>query len=279
MSAPDAVRAPADFEERLRSYYFERSEEERAVRVGEKETSEQAAIVARYADLFSRPQLEALGAAAEAADGGDRERLARLQLTCEAGLVDAELTAREDALENATLAARVMWEGEELPLRTAQARLATLLEYGERDELGARALAVSSGFNEERRSLLAARNGLEAELSGEAARGRPQRARQGHLAPRSGSRAARDRAYDGGCMGTVARAVAGQPARWERDEIPSVFHVSWMRRLSPLADTYSKERSVPVCTASLHAIGFAIEDDSRIRLDLEDRPRSRRVHA
>ena len=56
MSAP-AVRAPAEFEERLRTYYFERSEEERAVRVGEKEVSEQAAIVERYSDLFTRPQL------------------------------------------------------------------------------------------------------------------------------------------------------------------------------------------------------------------------------
>jgi len=48
------VRTPAEFESRLRRYIFERSEESRAVRVGEKETSEQAKIVARYTDLFSR---------------------------------------------------------------------------------------------------------------------------------------------------------------------------------------------------------------------------------
>src|SRR5439155_6770635 len=165
VSAP-AVRAPAEFEERLRSYYFERSEEERAVRVGEKEISEQAAIVERYADLFSRPQLEALRAAEEEASDDERERLVRLRLTCEEGLADAELTAREDELENGLLAARVDWEGEELPLRSAQARLATLTGYRDRDELGTRALAVSIGFNEERRAILAARNEIEAELSG-----------------------------------------------------------------------------------------------------------------
>src|SRR4029078_12656310 len=38
-----------EFEGRLERYGIERSEEARAVRVGEKETSEQAAIVARYA--------------------------------------------------------------------------------------------------------------------------------------------------------------------------------------------------------------------------------------
>ena len=54
------VRTPNEFEARLQAYLFERSEEARAVRVGEKETSEQAAIVARYGDLFSHDQFVAL---------------------------------------------------------------------------------------------------------------------------------------------------------------------------------------------------------------------------
>src|SRR5205823_10062489 len=105
-------------------------------RVGEKEISEQAAIVARYADLFSREQLDVLRSAEEAAEGDERERLCRLQKTCEAGLLVAELAEREDALENAILAARVAFRGEELPLRSAQARLALLPGYHDREELG-----------------------------------------------------------------------------------------------------------------------------------------------
>ncbi len=54
---------PDQFEERLAQFLFERSEEARAVRVGEKETSEQAAIVARYEDLFTREQYAELKAA------------------------------------------------------------------------------------------------------------------------------------------------------------------------------------------------------------------------
>ena len=46
------MRTPVEYEERLARYFFERSEEGRAVRVGEKETSEQAAIVERYRELF-----------------------------------------------------------------------------------------------------------------------------------------------------------------------------------------------------------------------------------
>src|ERR687886_39634 len=97
-----AVRTPAEYESRLQRYLFERSEEGRAVRVGEKEISERAAIVARYSDLFTRDQLEALRAAeGEAPDGDERERLYRLRKTCEAGLIAAELAEREDARNRA----------------------------------------------------------------------------------------------------------------------------------------------------------------------------------
>src|SRR5207247_7269051 len=99
--------------------------------------------------------------------GDDRERLERLGLTCIEGLVDAELTAEEDELENDLLAARVEWRGEEMPLRTAQAQLAVLPAYADREELGARQVAVSAGFNNRRREVLEARASLDAELVGE----------------------------------------------------------------------------------------------------------------
>ena len=94
------VRDAAEYESRLQQYYFERAEEARAVRVGEKEVSEQAAIVARYRDLFTREQLDALHEA-ESAGGDDSERLYRLRKTCEAGVISAEIAEQEDALENA----------------------------------------------------------------------------------------------------------------------------------------------------------------------------------
>src|SRR3954447_10510576 len=89
-----AVRSPAEFEEQLQRYLYERSEEGRAVRVGEKEVSEQAAIVVRYADLFSREQLRALRDEEEAAEGDQREWLYRLRKTCESGLIAAELAEK-----------------------------------------------------------------------------------------------------------------------------------------------------------------------------------------
>src|SRR5262244_668048 len=109
-----AVRSAAEFEGQLQRYLFDRSEERRAVRVGEKEVSEQAAIDARYADLFSREQLQALR---EEEDGSDGD------------LVAAELAERDDELENALLAARVTFKDEELPLRSALAQLSVIPDY------------------------------------------------------------------------------------------------------------------------------------------------------
>src|SRR2546421_1007103 len=163
-----AVRTPLEYEERLQRYLYERSEEARAVRVGEKETSEQAEIVARYADLFSPGQLEALREAEVACEQPEeRERLYRLRKACEGGLIAAELAEREDALENAILAARVTWKGEEVPLRTAQALIAVLPEYQERDQLGDLQADESARFNDGRLELLRATEELDADLSGE----------------------------------------------------------------------------------------------------------------
>src|SRR5256885_2726153 len=162
-----AVRTPAEYESQLRRYLYDRSEEGRAVRVGEKEVSERAEIVARYRDLFSREQLEALRAAESEAADQERERLYRLRKTCEAGFVAAELAEREDMLENAILAARVEFKGEELPLRSAQAKLAVLTGYADRDELGALAAERSGAFNDDRLEVLSAGEELEADVSGQ----------------------------------------------------------------------------------------------------------------
>jgi hypothetical protein len=267
-----AVRTPVDFEERLARYLYERSEEARAVRVGEKETSEQAAIVARYADLFTRPQLEALREAEQAAGGDERERLARLRSTAADGIVVAELAERLDALENALLAERIDWRGEELPLRSALARLAVIPEYAGRDELGALQVEASARFNDDRRELLTAGETLAAELTGETdpvARHEEEK----QISLRELARV----------LSTTRETATGawEPLRerWldrllgsGRAELPSSAHSAWLRRLSPLESTYPEERAVEVCTATLAALGFDLGRVDGIKLDLEDRP-------
>jgi hypothetical protein len=57
----------------------------------------------------------------------------------------------------------------------------------------------------------------------------------------------------------------------EREQIPSSAHVPYMRRLSPLDATYTKDRAVPVCLETLGRLGLELEGTA-IRLDLDDRP-------
>jgi hypothetical protein len=267
-----AVRSPAEFEERLQRYLFERSEEGRAVRVGEKEVSEQAAIVARYQDLFSREQLQLLRECEEAADDDERERLYRLRKTCEGGIATAEFAEEDDEVENRILAARIAWKDEELPIRSAQARLAVLDSYRDREELGKLSADKNVEFNEDRVDLLAKFEALDADLSGIADPIERTEEEKG-ISLRELERVL-SRASD-----EVEDAYAKLREKWfarllgeERDEIPSSYHSGYMRRLSPLQSTYPKDRAVEVCMDTLAQLGFDLAGEQNIRLDLEDRP-------
>lgn len=267
-----AVRGAAEYEAAYRSYYAEAAEEYRAVRVGEKETSEQAAIVARHADLFTAEQLEALRAEEEAAPAEERERLYRLRKACEAGVVDAALAEREDELENGILAARLVFRGEELPLRAAEARLAVLPEYGAREELAALEQELSATFNPTRAELLVAREALAAELSGEPdAVARNEEQKQISLHELQAALRAASEAVDAD-YGRLRAHWFERLLGPERAEVPASAHARWLRRLSPLEATYTRERSVEVCVETVRALGFELETIPNIRLDLEDRP-------
>jgi len=229
------VRTPAEYEERLRTYLFERAEEVRAVRVGEKEVSERAAIVAAYSDLFSREQLDALRSA------------------------EAE-------------AGRIVFEGEEMPLRTAQAMLAVLPEYARRQALGDLHGDASAGFNEGRRELIAAEDELAADLSGIADPIERNEEEKGISIRDLEARLRKASEESTQPFGVLRDRWFERLLGPERDEIPASYHMSYMRRLSPLEATYTKERSVEVCMDTLSRLGFDLANDDKIRLDLEDRP-------
>jgi len=179
---------------------------------------------------------------------------------------------REDALENAVLAARVEFKGEQLPLRTAQAQLAVLADYGDRDELGRLANDVSAGFNEERLDVLRAGERLEADVSGiDDAVERNEEEKGISLRELEGALAAANEA--------VTDVYDRLKDRWlerllgpEREQVPSSSHIAYLRRLSPLEAIYTKEQAVPVCMDTLARLGFDLENEPNIKLDLDDRP-------
>jgi hypothetical protein len=267
-----SVLSPTEFQSRLERYLFERSEEWRAVRVGEKEISEQAEIVRRYADLFSREQLDALREVEEAESGDERELLYRLRKTCESGLVSAQLAEREDELENRLLAARVTFQGEEMPLRNAQAKLAVLASYADREQLGGIQAEASAAFNADRLELLRATEDLSAEYSGipdPVERNEEEK----NISLHDLSRALKQASDDSAESYRKLRATwFGRLLGDDHPEVPSSYHTSWMRRLSPLESTYTKDRATEICLQTLDALGFDLNAQPNIKLDLDDRP-------
>src|ERR1700704_6634412 len=246
-----AVLRPTEFQSLLERYLFERSEEWRAVRVGEKEISEQAEIVRRYADLFSREQLDALREVEEGESGDQRELLYRLRKTCESGLISSQLAEREDELENRLLAERVTFQGEEMPLRNAQAKLAVLASYADREELGQIQASASAKFNDDRLDLLRATEELAADYSG-IADAVERNEEEKDISLRELSRALKAASDES----TQSYGVLRE--RWftkllgdEREDVPSSYHTAYMRRLSPLESTYTKEPATEICLQTL----------------------------
>jgi hypothetical protein len=267
-----SVLSPTEFSARLEKYLFERSEEWRAVRVGEKEVSEQAEIVRRYADLFSREQLDSLWEAESGSSGDERELLYRLRKTCESGLVSAQLAEQEDELENRFLAERVTFRGEEMPLRNAQAKLAVLTAYADREELGRLQAESSAKFNPDRLDLLRQGEELQADLSGIAGAVERNEEEKG-ISLRDLSRALHAASIDS------TQSYGALRERWfarllgdEREEVPSSYHTAYVRRLSPLESTYTKDQATEKCLRTLEALGFDLTAQPNIKLDLDDRP-------
>jgi hypothetical protein len=266
-------RSPDEYEATLRAYLIERAEESRAVRVGEKEVSELAAIVARFADLFTREQLAGLRAAgSQETQGDEHERLYRLAQACESGIVTAELAPMQDEVRNAELALRVEFQGEELPLRSASARLGTLSSYAEREELGAALFDIWATLNDRLAELARRSEALRAEVSGEADPIRRSELEK-DISLRELARVLAEVAE------RQAQAYDDLRERWldrllgaERAPMPRSYHASFFVRLTPLSHVYTKERATEICLATLAAVGCDLRDLPNIRTDLADRP-------
>ncbi len=72
--------------------------------------------------------------------------------------------------------------------------------------------------------------------------------------------------------GASANAGSRSSSARSATRFPTNAHVHYLRRLSPLESTYTKDRAVEICLATTLALGFDMTAIPNIRLDLEDRP-------
>src|SRR4029453_5941116 len=120
---------------------------------------------------------------------------------------------------------------EELPLRTALAKLAVLDDHRRRDERGEIQRCASASFNEQRLDLLRAYEELEADLSGE-----PDPIARSEEEKRISMREL-ESVLNGASEEFETRFIAMRE-RWferllgpQRDEVPASAHMSYVRRL------------------------------------------------
>ena len=140
----------------------------------------------------------------------------------------SELAERKDELENAILAERVTFKGEEMPLRTAQAKLAVLPEYRDREELGDLQGDASAAFNDDAARAPAGRRRARRRALRNRRSGRAKRRGEGHLAARA-RRALRQASEDSaGAFATLRdrwfEALLGDERERDADLVPHVVH-------------------------------------------------------
>ena len=157
-------------------------------------------------------------------------------------------------------------------MRNAQAKLAVLDAYDEREELGEIHADATATMNERRLDVARAAEKMRAELSGIADPVERSEDDKG-----ISLRQLAEVLPDGSAL--VEDSFMEMRERWldrilgaERPANPSAYHAAYVRRLSPLRDVYSKERATEVCLATLTELGFDLAGDKNIRTDLEDRP-------
>ena len=160
-----------------------------------------------------------------------------------------------------------------MPLRTAQAKLAVLPAYRDREELGdaerrrVRRASTTDGASScatRTSSRPSSRASLDPVERNEEEKGISIRALAEQLRVASDESAER--------YGTLRDRWFERLLGPEREAVPASYHMAYMRRLSPLEETYTKERSVEVCMETLSQLGFDLANETSIRLDLDDRP-------
>ena len=161
-----------------------------------------------------------------------------------------------------------------MPLRNAQAQLAVLPEYarprGARRDPGRRERGVQP------RPARAAR--APARSSRPSSRASPTRSSATRRRRRSRCASSRGVAEGGERRRRPTRSPRSARAGSSGCSAPSAtscrrrYHTAYMRRLSPLESTYTKERATEICLATLTELGFDLAAATNIKLDLDDRP-------
>ncbi|MBO0682553.1 MAG: hypothetical protein J2P45_05305 [Candidatus Dormibacteraeota bacterium] len=246
----------------LRDSTYELENEGRQVRAGLKEEQDTAAIIQRYAWLYSEEAL----ATVEAASGEERQRV---RATIIQGMVEKRTAAQEDRLTSYYASAKACLDGEELPFYSALAQTAREPEASRREALGEGTYPVM----EQADQLALERNGTVMEVLREL--GYDSYVRffsdlkqvdysQLRAELERVSDAARDlyRAWVEPRMESTGHHFGDTPQS----------HMSFIRGLPEHDPAFSVEHFEPAMRRTFRDLGLPLFEADTIHIDLEDRP-------
>lgn len=262
----DALRRDAEaFLEALNREFYETG-------AGLKSESAVAAIYQRYSHLAEEGLVTEVRAARDAARGEERRRLDYL-LDLVGGLyMGAATAAVEDRLTNATIAATVAVDGESLPYRSVPIRLGNEPDRGRRRAIAGAAEAVTAGTL----NPLMAESWLET-YAGAARLGYPDYVRccedlgtldLDPLAPALEPILVETaEPYAARLAEALRTGLDIRLDEAERFDIPRFF------RASAFDAWFPAERAVPALRETLAGLGFRLEEQPNVGLDIEARDR------
>lgn len=246
----------------LRAATRELETERRLVRAGLKQEQETAAIVERYAWLYSEEAL----AAAEAAPGEEGQRVRAALLS---GIVERRTASRQDRLASFYASARVQLEGEELPFYTALARIAQEDDPDRREALGEATHRVMEEADELALEVNAAVGAVLRELGYQSYTAFWSELKQVDYTPLLEQ------------LSRLADQLAGPYRAWVEPRMQLCghgfgdtpqLHMAYLRALPEHRHAYARERFEAAMRATFEGLGLDLFGSPTIQLDLEDRP-------
>jgi hypothetical protein len=246
----------------LRDSTYELQNEGRRVRAGLKEEQETAAIIERYAWLYSDEAL----AAVDPSVGEEQERV---RATVLQGIVERRTAAQDDRLTSFYASARARVDGEEVPFYTAVAQMAREPDPARREALGEGTYAVMEEADQlalERNATVAAvlrELGYESYVRFWSELKQLDYPRLRTELERVGD-AARD-LYRGWVEPRMRAAGHGF------GETPQ-SHMSFIRGLPEHDPAFTVSRFEPAMLATFAALRLPLFEAPTIHIDLEDRP-------
>ena len=256
----------------IETSYQEMATEVMTVRVGKKDRQELAPIVAKYVWLYDLKTISWIAKRRDQVQGELRERLSRIYFFLCGGYLDRQVVKLDDQITTAKAQAELTVDGEEFAYHDLRAKLRQEEDYARRERLDDAGLEVVRKLNPLR---LEALNKVDDHLKKDLGYGdyesfyrQKKTVDYDQLAKILTQSLARTTTLYERAMGEWVEKRLGQKLGQIR-----VAHLSYLLGNLTYDRLFPKEKMAAILRLTLGELGFDLENQPNIIIDLADRPR------